>query len=54
MKLDSEEQRNTILELIGKVPIQANIDTLFAGPGDDIKALVQAIQAAEIEEVKEA
>ena len=49
MKLDSEEQRKMILEIMGEFPVQTNLTGLFGGPAPAIRELIQAIQTAEIE-----
>ena len=49
MKFDSEDQKKLALSLIGKVPVQTNIDGLFSGPGDDLRELIVAMSKAKIE-----
>lgn len=50
MKLDSEEQRQNILKLLGQVPVQTNLDGLLAGPDREIVQLIQTIQMAPLED----
>lgn len=52
MKIDTEAQRKLLLTLLGRVPIQTTLTGLFAGPSPEVKALVQAIEKAAIEEEK--
>ncbi len=52
MKFDTKEQQTLTLSLIGKVPISTNIDGLFSGPDNDLRALIQALQSAEIADVE--
>jgi len=48
MKLDSDEQRQLLLHLIGRVQINTNIAELLKGIDPEILKLIQAIQDAEI------
>ena len=48
MKLDSEEQRKMILDIMGEFPVQTNLTGLFGGPAPAIRELFRAIQTAEI------
>jgi hypothetical protein len=50
MKLDSEEQRRLLMDLLRQVPVQTTIDGMLAGLRPDIKALLAAIQQAEVAE----
>ena len=48
MKLDSEKQRQLLLNLLGKVPIQTNIGELLNGLDPEIIELIKAIKDAEV------
>jgi len=48
MKLDSDEQRQLLLHLIGRVPVNTNIAELLKGIDPEILKLIQAIQDAEL------
>lgn len=50
MQFDSKEQKDLCLKLLSQVPVQTTIDGLFGGPTPELKALVQAMNAAEIAE----
>ena len=50
MRLDSEEQRKLLLDLLLEVPVQTNIRGLLEGLRDDIQALLIAIKTAKLEE----
>ena len=48
MKLDSDEQRQLLLNLIGRVPVNTNIAELLKGIDPELLKLIDAIQNAEI------
>ena len=50
MKMDSEEQRQQILNLLAQVPVQTNLQGLLAGADKGIIHLVQTIQQAPLED----
>ncbi len=49
MKLDSEEQRTQLLELLGQVPIQATLGNIEA-QANAVSDILHPIRTAEIEE----
>jgi len=48
MKLDSERQREQLLLLIGRVPIQTDVASLLKGVDPELLALIEAIRQAEV------
>jgi len=48
MKLDSDEQRKLLIELLKQGRFTVTFEELLAGPSPEVVALIQAIQDAEI------
>lgn len=48
MIFDSEQQKNQVLEMIGKVPVTTTVHGILSGPSEELRRLMASIAQAHV------